>query len=480
MSKGFISNIFLIVLLNVLIKPFYIFGIDAQIQNQVGFEEYGLYFSLLNLSFLFNIVLDFGITNYNSKNIAQHPKTLIKYLGSLIGLRLVLSFLYLIITLSAALLMGHSGDTIHLLSLLCFNQILAAFTLYFRSNFAGLHKFKIDAVLSVLDRFVLIFLCSAVLYANLFNVEVSIENFIYAQSISYGIAALTGLLFTLRLGKSRIKLKKHISFALLKSSFPYALLILLMMLYTRTDAVMLERLLPNGKEQAGIYAAGFRILDAASIFPLLIAGILLPMFARMLKLKENLNALLSTASSIILPVALICAAICFFYADQLLGIIYTNTNASTSSCFKMIILNFIPISTTYIFGTLLTANGSLKALNMMAIGGFALNLSLNFILIPSLEAQGAAIATLLTQGLTALAQIVIAQQIIGFQLQNKLILKLLLFAGVLMLVNLFIQNEIYFVWSIFINLGLAGLLLFSLRIIDLKSALGLLKAKVNN
>ncbi|SFT89637.1 Membrane protein involved in the export of O-antigen and teichoic acid [Lishizhenia tianjinensis] len=479
MSKGFISNIFLIVLLNVLIKPFYIFGIDAQIQNQVGFEEYGLYFSLLNLSFLFNIVLDFGITNYNSKNIAQHPKTLIKYLGSLVGLRLVLSFLYLVITLVAALLMGHNMETMHLLLFLCFNQILAAFTLYFRSNFAGLHRFKTDAILSVLDRLILIFLCSGVLYAQLFDLAVSIDNFIYAQSISYCVAALTGFILTLRLGKSKIKLKKHISYALLKSSFPYALLILLMMLYTRTDAVMLERLLPNGKEQTGIYAAGFRILDAASIFPLLIAGILLPMFARMLKKKENLNALLTTASSIMLPISIICATICFFYADQLLGLIYTQTTPSTSACFKMIILNFIPISTTYIFGTLLTANGSLKALNMMAIGGFALNLSLNFILIPSLEAQGAAIATLLTQGLTCVAQIVIAQQIIGFQLQNKLTIKLFVFTGILILINLYVQAQFHYFWSIVINLLLAGLLLFSLRIIDLKAALGLLKEKVN-
>lgn len=477
MSKGFISNIFLIVLLNVLIKPFYIFGIDAQIQNQVGFEEYGFYFSLLNLSFLLNIVLDFGITNYNSKNIAQHPKTLIKYLGSLVGLRLVLSFLYLIITLVAAFFMGHTAGAIHLLFFLCLNQILAAFTLYFRSNFAGLHRFKIDAILSVLDRLILIFLCSAVLYGKFFEAEVSIENFIYAQSISYALAAFVGLLLTLRLGKSRIKLKKHISWVLLKSSFPYALLILLMMLYTKMDAIMLERLLPDGKEQAGMYAAGFRILDAANIFPLLIAGILLPMFARMLKMKENLSPLLTTATSILVPIAIVCASICFFYADELLSLIYTHSNPVTVVCFQFIILNFIPISTTYIFGTLLTANGNLRALNMMAIGGFALNLSLNFMLIPHYQAQGAAIATILTQSLTCIAQIVIAKNIIGFQLHNNLFFKLLVFTVLFVASNLFLSEQFDFPLALMIELILALVLVFSLRIIDLKASLALIQQK---
>lgn len=150
--------------------------------------------------------------------------------------------LFIFITLGSAFLLGYSGKAIHLLVFLCLNQILGAFVLYFRSNFAGLHNFKVDAILSVLDRLILILLCASVLYASILPAEISIENFIYAQSISYGIAALTGLILTLRLTKVKLKIKKHISFALLKSSFPYALLILLMMLYTRTDAIMIERL----------------------------------------------------------------------------------------------------------------------------------------------------------------------------------------------------------------------------------------------
>ena len=82
MQKKFVSNLILIVLLNLLVKPLAIFGIDAEVQNEVGAEQFGIYFSLLNFSFLFNILLDFGINNFTTKNVAQHPKIASKYFNS--------------------------------------------------------------------------------------------------------------------------------------------------------------------------------------------------------------------------------------------------------------------------------------------------------------------------------------------------------------------------------------------------------------
>ena len=41
MNREFILNILLLVFINLLIKPFFIFGIDLTVQNRVG-EDYGL------------------------------------------------------------------------------------------------------------------------------------------------------------------------------------------------------------------------------------------------------------------------------------------------------------------------------------------------------------------------------------------------------------------------------------------------------
>lgn len=92
MQKKFLSNLFLLVVLNLLIKPFFILGIDAEVQNRVGEIEYGNYFALLNFSFLLNILLDLGITNYNTRNIAQHPQLIEKHFSKIFWLRMVLFF----------------------------------------------------------------------------------------------------------------------------------------------------------------------------------------------------------------------------------------------------------------------------------------------------------------------------------------------------------------------------------------------------
>ena len=72
MQRKFITNLALLLFLNFLIKPFWLFGIDRTVQNSVLAEDYGIYFTLFNFSMLFNILLDVGITNFNNKNIAQH------------------------------------------------------------------------------------------------------------------------------------------------------------------------------------------------------------------------------------------------------------------------------------------------------------------------------------------------------------------------------------------------------------------------
>ena len=49
-QKKFVTNLALLLFLNLLIKPFWILGIDREVQNLVGEKEYGLYFALFNLS----------------------------------------------------------------------------------------------------------------------------------------------------------------------------------------------------------------------------------------------------------------------------------------------------------------------------------------------------------------------------------------------------------------------------------------------
>ncbi|HCT29172.1 MAG TPA: polysaccharide biosynthesis protein, partial [Bacteroidales bacterium] len=225
MKRKFALNLFLLLALNLMVKPFWIFGIDRTVQNIVGAGEYGLFYSLFNFSLLLNIILDFGITNFNNREISRHSQLLPKYFSNIISVKILLAFAYGLICFVGALSLGYDGRQIYLLSLLVLNQFIASFILYLRSNLSGLQFFKTDSVLSVLDRFLMIIICSLLIWGNLFNKHFSIEWFIYAQTLSYSITfAITFMLLLIKVGYIKVQFDIIFVVTILKQSYPYALL----------------------------------------------------------------------------------------------------------------------------------------------------------------------------------------------------------------------------------------------------------------
>jgi len=471
LKRKFVTNLILLLFLNLLIKPFWIFGIDRTVQNTVGDESYGLYFALFNFSMLLNIFLDLGITNYNNRNIAQHNFLLPKHLSNIIGLKLVLAVVYAIFSLGIAAIIGYNNIQFHLLLFLILNQFLISFTLYLRSNISALHFFRTDSFISVLDRSIMLVICSILLFTNWTGIQFNINWFVYAQSIAYVLTALITLGIVLsKSGRIKIRFDRSFFSVFLRKSYPYALLILLMSFYNRIDSVMLERLLPHpiGKQQAGIYAQAFRLLDAVSMFGLLFAGLLLPIFSRMIKLKEKVGQMAQLSFTLLIIPAIIIAVSSIFYSNQIMATLYTSNTEKSSGLLGILMIGFVGIACTYIFGTLLTANGSLKQLNIMAFFGMLLNIVLNLVLIPRFMAYGSAYASLCTQLFTGFAQLILACLIFKLKPKISFIIQLSVFtSGTIILAFLSLQLQHWFsgfLVTIFGSLLLAVVLrLFNIR-----------------
>lgn len=476
MQQKFIANLAFVLILNLLVKPFYILGIDTEVLKQVGEEVYGNYFALISFSFLMNIFLDAGITNFNTRNIAQHGQLLQKHFSNIIIVRLLLAFAYLVLILGVGILMGYSSDQLVVLSILGFNQILVAFILYFRSNLAGLHLFVQDSMISVLDRLLLIVICGTLLWGGITSQPFAIEWFVYAQTFAYGFTAVVAFLLVFRQsGRLQLKLNVPFTYAILKQSAPYALLILLMSVYYRSDSVMLERMLPDGAYHAGVYAQGFRFFEAANMLAYLFAALLLPIFSRMIKQGEGVSELLRLSFKILISGALILGLACVFYAEPLLNLRYDSVSPQATQSFAVLMLCFIAVCSTYIFGTLLTANGSLRLLNYMAAGGVVLNVVLNLILIPKYFALGSASASLITQALTAIAQIILAVVVFKLPANYTLLRSFAVFLLGLLLLGFYTQNILSNpLYNLLLMVALGLLWAFVTRMLSLRMVSSLL------
>ncbi|HKK81346.1 MAG TPA: oligosaccharide flippase family protein [Prolixibacteraceae bacterium] len=428
MKRKFFTNLILLLTINVLVKPFWLFGIDRTVQNVTGVDNYGIYYSLLALSATLNILLDMGITNYNNRNISRYHHLLPKHLGNIMGVKLMLAALYAIVVLGWGALVGYSQVQFHILSFLILNQFLLQMILYLRSNLQALHFFTTDSLVSVLDRVFMILFCGTLLFTDITGGNFKIEWFVYVQTFSYVLATI--IIFMIVLKKAgKIKLRFNLGFTLvfLKKTYPYAILILLMAFYNRFDTVLIERLLPGnaGARQVGLYAHGFRLLDAVSMFGVLFAGMLLPIFSRMIKMRQSIGDMVSFSFSLIVFISLTTAISSYFYSTEIMKWMQYDYVSESAPIFTVLMFGFIPITTTYIFGTLLTANGSIKELNIMAAVGMVLNITLNLIVIPRYEALGAAFVSLSTQTVTAIAQVFIAVRIFKLKIRWDLIFRVL-------------------------------------------------------
>ena len=457
-KRDFVFNIAILIFLNLLVKPFWILGVDVAVQNRVGAASYGLYFAIFNFTYLFNVVLDMGITNFNNRNIARHSQLLSKHLSGILILKLLLGGLYMLITFGVAAIIGY--DTLHfkLLFWMSINQFLNALILYLRSNVSALMMFKTDSVLSVLDRILMVGICSILLWTNVLHTKFTIEHFIYAQTASYALAALAAAAVVVsKAHLTRLHWNWPFFMMILKKSFPFAMLYLLMSLYNRIDSVMIERLLPTGTStfEAGIYASAFRLLDALVMIAYLFSVILLPLFSKMLKERERLDTILTSAFSLLFFFSVTATTILLSFKVPVLQLLYDEHIAESAAVFTFLIPCLIPVSMTYIFGTLLTANGSMKLLNLSAVIGIAVNLTANFILIPRLHAQGAAIVSLTTQTVMAGIQTVIAFR--QLQLPIKLIpwLKVLIFSIIIIPSTILFAH--YFQGNTLVALLISGL-----------------------
>lgn len=473
-NREFLLNILFLLFINLLIKPVFIFGVDLTVQNRTG-ADYGLYFALLNLTYIFQIFNDFGLQGFNNRHISRHPQLLPKYFPNLLAIKILLSLLYVGMSAVAAFALGYGRRALLLLLVLLVNQVLVQMIFFLRSNISGLGHYRIDSILSSLDKLLMLGTCGLMLWFNPLHLPFSIETFALAQTLALLLTA--AIAFAILRSKARFSVRPSwlgnwragypTLVVLFRKSLPYALVVFLMYAYTRLDGVLLERM--AGAAHAEVYAGAYRLLDACNMFGYLFASLLLPMFARMDLLRQPVRPLVSLSFKLIWAGSVTLSAAIFFARADLVHLMMPERASSYRfDTLGMLIWAFVPVCTIHIFSTLLTAHERLRAMNRFFIWGIALDLALNFLLIPHWQAFGAAVAAVTTQTFVALSLVWLSVRSFDFRPSLKGLLQVAGFA-------LFVVGSDWAVfhltpWHWWVQLaaafGIGALGLFLLQLLD--------------
>lgn len=478
-QRKFILNLGLIIFVNLLIKPLYVFGVDRGIQNAVGPESYGLFFALFNLGYAFSILLDPGITSFNNRHIAQDNNALTTYLSRIVPLKTLLSLLYLVCLFAYAQFSNFSKNEYALLSIIAVAHIFNNFVLYFRSNLTALHLFKWDTFISVLDKVLMIIIVGWLLLFPEVYPGFDILDFAIIQAASFFVTAIVAYGMVLK-ATQKIKMQFNLLFSksLIKESLPFTLLATLTVIYSKADTLILKEFATDGNKEVGYFAAAYRLIDAFNMIAVLFAGLLYPMFARLLADKEKIEPLMKTAFSLLVVPALFAAFIFVGYANEIMSLLYYAELEPSHAMFRVLAFSAVGSAISYVFGTLLAANGNLKLLNIMAGITALTSIILNVLLVPKfggLASAGISAFCFLT---LAAAQAFFSFKIFSFRLRPSYISRsIIAFLALLGLVWGFSTLNSYWLYEV-VALSFLAILLFAvLRLLPFKEMLAILSSK---
>ena len=473
MKKEFIFNIVFLALANLLIKPVYLLWVEVKVNNIVGPSDYGIFASLFSVCYIFQLIADPGLLNYNTTYISANRQSIADRLPLMLGLKLLLAFVYVGFMYGLALISGYGETAWSLFPWVVANLLLMSVNIFLRSNVSGLGKYRWDSFFSILDKSLMMIILSTMIYGSVLGRGFEILDFVKGQCLALG---LTTVVISVVLGRFKVGLMPKVKFrefkTILKSSLPYAWLMFFMLIYTRIDTYMLERLVSDEAYSAGVYAAGFRIFDAVNSFSYLFAALLLPMFSFMLSAKKPIFQLFHSSFRLLFIGIMILSVFFCLYSGEIMEMFYpVYYTIQYQRVFLFLMGAIVPMSLAYISGSLLTADGRLKELNRIAFFGVLMNVVLNFILIKNYTAMGAAIATLVTQSAMTTIQYWFVYRFFNIRVRWKVIRNFMLF--IISIVLIAILSKEYSPLPFIINIA-AGI------IISIGIALGLKLIQLEN
>lgn len=398
--------------INVLIKPYYVFFVETEVQNELGTAEFGYYFFHMNFVFLFQFLGDLGLQTHNQQYVSKNRTNIHQFFSSVIGLKLVLTFLATVVLFVFGLIFGKMD--IGLLLWISVNLFLSSWLVLMRSFLSGLGFYTLDSLVSSLDKFLMIIVISGLLwYGN--DGSFTLSDFIFGQMFSLLFANIV-VMVLLFLKNQKLSFLPDFTglSSLLNRCIPFALVLFLMTSYNKLDGFLLGRLLDDKGLEAGIYAASYRIYDAANMFMYMIPALILPMFSYMISNNEDIRPLYTLVGKWMFVLLSPLLAIVLFFGNDIITFLYTDYITEKTLVLQLLMTASVLVCYAYIFGSMSMAADQIKRLIPVFILGLMVNILSNLIWIPHYGATGAAMATLVTQFVVFLGQWYVVRKYLYF------------------------------------------------------------------
>ncbi|OGF31986.1 hypothetical protein A3H09_03645, partial [Candidatus Falkowbacteria bacterium RIFCSPLOWO2_12_FULL_45_13] len=425
------------------------------IARALGPEDLGKYYFAISFASVFSILMDIGLTNVLTREIAREKNKANIYLGSVMAVKLPLSVITGLIIILAANLLGYGELTKILIYFSTVCVILDSFTSAFFSASRGFHNLSFESLSSVLFQLIVLVTGLTILKLDLglkwlmgSLLLASIFNFLYA------------LVVVVRRFKLSLKpiYNPAVIKLVLKISLSFGLFAIFQKIYTYLDTVLLAAL--AGDYYVGLYQVAFKIINAIQFLPLAFTASLYPAMSSYwasnrgqlaITFERSMNYLIIIALPISVGIAVL--------ADKIV-LIFKSGFQGASLPLELNIAALLFMFTAYPIGSLLNACDKQKINTVNMAVTVATSVILNLILIPKFQAVGASLTVLATSVLMLVLGLIQVPKIIVYRPRKilKVFIKALAASAIMMMVVIYLKNYL----NIFIIVPISAIIYFIL------------------
>ncbi len=236
----------------------------------------------------------------------------------------------------------------------------------------------------------------------------------------------------------------------------------------RIDGVMLERLLQDGGQEAGSYAASHRIYAGLNNLGYLFSLLLFPMFIRWSKKKNQLLNLLHESTISLITLGGTAVILILAYRSEVMGMLYKeDAMLYGHTALSLLMYTFLMACLVHVFGTLLTARKQFRAFIGMLFLSAGANVVMNFYYIPKTGMIGACWSTLASHAILSFGLITVLRE----EMMNKIFLSKLIKLSSYLVIVILVTNALKEVMSTSYWIVPASLSLFISMVLCLRTKL---------
>ncbi len=375
----------------------------------LGVEEYGIYALAISFVGMFGNLFDGGLNFLLTREIASSGRNEAVFFTQTLLLKIIIGVIVFIGLIAAAFAMQYNTKIFFTIALFAVAALIVSFSNTFRAVFIGNERMEFEGGLAVLYRFL-------ALIGIFFLLKAGIS--FPALILPHTAAALIVLSLSYYLQRKIFPLVKSAGYLnirkleIFKQAAPFAVGAVMSEMYFNIDSVMLSKL--GDIKTVGNYNAAYRLVFAGLLLANGLSLAVYPYFAKVWKQDKShvfrvFNFIFKLLLIISLPVSFVVA----FLANDIIVFVFGGKFYASGPILQILGWTLIPLYLYHITGRTLEAIGEQGFVARTMVVGVVSNIVLNAILIPTLGARGAAIATLISTSLILLAHLVFISKKIG-------------------------------------------------------------------